>query len=274
MLIAVKKAFENAIYPDKCMACGLFFHAVEQQAPHPTEKEYFQKTSLAMIFKHEMSKFLCPSCIKEFSPMTAPFCSQCGKAFDSPTSDNHLCGDCIQNNKPFQRVRSAGLFAGSLMNMIHKLKYAGKVQLALPLGRLLFGAYMRYFDDIEVDVIIPVPLHTSKLRARGFNQTLLMLAQWPDLAAGIKSNDFQIDFHNGFMDRKKKTESQTGLDRKKRKLNVKGAFSVLRPDVIKGKKILLVDDVYTTGATTEECAKMLVNNGARDVHILTLARAG
>ena len=82
-----------------------------------------------------------------------------------------------------------------------------------------------------------------------------------------------IDFSGNILVRKKKTDSQTGLGREKRKSNVKGAFAVKSPQKIKEKRILLVDDVFTTGATTEECAKVLVNSGATDVHVLTLARA-
>lgn len=160
------------------------------------------------------------------------------------------------------------------MNVIHKFKYAGKVQLALPLGRLLFGAFVKNFDDVELDWVIPVPLHASKFRERGFNQALLMLSQWPALGAFATSNVLRIDLKSAIMERNRKTVSQTGLDREERNANVKGAFSVAQPDVIQGKQVLLVDDVYTTGATTDECAKMLMKNNAQGVHILTLARVG
>jgi ComF family protein len=274
MLTGIKKAFEKALYPSKCLACRLFFHDYGNPQPVSSSWEYFQKTSLETIFTNEMSSFLCLRCIEDFSPITPPFCFQCGKIFKSQASGNHLCGDCIQKNKPYQRIRSAGMFSGSLMKAIHTLKYAGKIQIAKPLGRLLWGAYIKYFDDIAIDMIIPVPLHASKLRERGFNQAVMMMLQWSEFALELKSNGFQIDFEGAVMNRKKKTESQTGLDRKKRKLNVKGAFSVLRPEAIKGKQILLVDDVYTTGATTDECSKVLMKNGARGVHVLTLSRAG
>jgi ComF family protein len=160
------------------------------------------------------------------------------------------------------------------MEAIHRLKYAGKIQLAGPLGRVLFGAFLNGFQDAMIDLIIPVPLHASKLKARGFNQVMVMLREWPFLAAGIHASCPAIDFQSKTVIRKKKTKSQTGLGKENRKTNVRGAFSVLNPDAIQGKQVLLVDDVYTTGATTEECAKTLVKNGAGGVYILTLARAG
>jgi ComF family protein len=273
MLTRIQKAFEKALYPAKCQACGLLFHGMDNEDQIQPFGENIQNTSLESIFKIEMSPFLCPGCIEKFSPISSPFCLQCGKIFKSPVSENHLCSSCIQNKRPYQRVRSACLHKGSLMEAIHQFKYAGKIQLARPLGRILFWAYKKYFHDVMMDVIVPVPLHASKFRARGFNQSQLMLAQWPDFLAPADPSELLIDFHGAIIDRKKKTESQTGLGREKRKFNVKNAFSVLQPEAIRGKQVLLVDDVYTTGATTEECAKLLMKSGARDVHILTLARA-
>ena len=111
----------------------------------------------------------------------SPFCTQCGRMFKSPAVNIHQCEDCIKKKKHFKSARSAGLFNGALMETIHKFKYAGKIQLARPLGRLLFGAYVKYFKDIFIDIFIPVPLHVSKLKHRGFNQAMLLLKEWPDL---------------------------------------------------------------------------------------------
>jgi ComF family protein len=160
------------------------------------------------------------------------------------------------------------------MRVVHQFKYAGKIQLSKPLGRVLFAAFLKYFHDVTIDLILPVPPHASKIRARGFNQVMLMLTEWPELADALSLNSPTIDFTGKIFDRKKKTESQTGLGKEKRQSNVKGAFMVLKPDIIQSKQILLVDDVYTTGATTVECAKTLIKKGSGGVYILTLARAG
>jgi ComF family protein len=273
MLTRIQKAFQKALYPDKCLVCGHFFHAGERFKPAFSYNEYFHGTPIKIIYQKEISAYFCPVCIGEFHAITPPFCHQCGKVFKSPVSDSHFCGDCIQKNKPFQRVRSAGIYNGSLMEAIHQLKYSGKTQFAKPLGRVLFGSFLNYFLDVNIDLIIPVPLHASKLRSRGFNQVILMLTEWPALAAKALSSFPTIDYQGKMIARKKKTESQTGLGKEKRKSNVKGAFSVLLPESIHGKQVLLVDDVYTTGATTEECTNALINHGARNVHILTLARS-
>jgi ComF family protein len=159
------------------------------------------------------------------------------------------------------------------MDTIHQFKYNEKTRLAGPLGRLLFAAYTRYFSENSFDVIIPVPLHLSKLRSRGFNQALLLLAEWPLLFDKSGSSRTTIDSKGKIMKRKKKTDSQTGLGRKLRKKNIKGAFAVEKASSVKGKQVLVVDDVYTTGATSHECAYVLMKNGAVSVHILTLARA-
>jgi predicted amidophosphoribosyltransferase len=177
MLIRIKKAFLKALYPDKCLSCGHFFHIDHQMEPVLSARDYFQTTPIQSIYHKEMAYFLCPSCIGEFSSITPPFCIQCGKEFKSPSADNHRCGDCIQKDKPYDRIRSAGVLNGSLMEAIHQLKYAGKIQVARPLGRVLFTAFLNYFHDVKIDLIIPVPLHTSKLKSRGFNQVIVMLAE-------------------------------------------------------------------------------------------------
>ena len=175
-------------------------------------------------------------------------------------------------------IRSAGLYRGALKSSIHALKYKNKVHLARPLGRLLFSSFMEYYDICTIDTIIPVPLHTSRLKQRGFNQAVMLIRQWPVLINLSKANReintdrvLPIDFKN--LVRKHKTVSQIGLGKEKRKENVKGAFAVTDKSKISGKQVLLIDDVYTTGSTCHECAKTLIVNGAKTVSVLTLARA-
>ena len=132
---------------------------------------------------------------------------------------------------------------------------------------------MRLWDIEGIDLVVPVPLHARRLKTRGFNQAFLLVKDWPCFAgaSGINITDSLIDRHLFVRDRW--TEPQTGLNRKERMGNIKGAFSVTDASKISGKRILLVDDVYTTGATADECSRVLVNNGAEQVDVLTLARA-
>ncbi len=223
-----------------------------------------------------MVPFLCPDCRKEFSAIHSPICSQCGRMFKSRTGIDHQCEDCIKKKKYTYRIRSAGIYAGALMFVVHALKYHGKLQLTRPLGKLLFYAYVQYYDINTADLIIPIPLHISRLKQRGFNQAGMLLKKWPYFMYELNKAGYEIcskiyiDDQN--LIRNRKTVSQTGLGREKRKQNVKNAFTVTNPSKILKKRILLVDDVFTTGATAEECAKTLIKNGAETVSVLTLAR--
>lgn len=272
MLIQVKKAFQKALFPDKCQACSVFFHCNENPRTISLAPDYFRQAPIERVFQKEMSPFLCPDCLRSFAPLATPFCTQCGRMFASPVSDNHQCGDCIKKKKPYLSARSAGLFTGALMETIHRFKYAGKTQFAEPFGLILFSAFIRYFTESLIDLIVPVPLHASKLKERGFNQSIMILRSWPKLISQTNVADIHIDLQDAILHRKRKTESQTGLGKENRKANIKGAFTVKYPERIQKKSILLVDDVFTTGATAEECAKTLMKQGAGEVHVLTLAR--
>ncbi len=269
MWTQLKKALQQAIYPNKCISCGVFFHSNDPDESLYLQGQYFQDTPLARIFQNEMAEFLCRSCVDQFSSIAPSFCRYCGNPFQSPVSENHVCGRCITHPRSYEQIRSAGVYQDALMQTIHQLKYGGKIQLARPLGRLLFGAFVQYFNDIAMDWIVPVPLHRSKLRSRGFNQVTLLLKEWPNLA---KTKILSIDFNGRLLKRIRKTPSQTGLGRKNRQSNIKGAFKVLDPEAVCKKQVMLVDDVLTTGATVEECAKTLLNHGAAGIYILTLAR--
>lgn len=161
------------------------------------------------------------------------------------------------------------------MTLIHSLKYKKDIQVAKPLGQILFNSLIRFFSEKKIDFAVPVPLHPKKFRARGFNQAYLLMHRWPDT---IKSeypalSDFQIK--RNVIERVRNTEPQTGLDGKKREANIKDAFRLKSPPThtgVVGKRILVVDDVMTTGSTVNECAKTLKKGGAKEVHVLTLAR--
>jgi ComF family protein len=272
MLRHLIRTFKHAIFPVRCLACGEFFHLppdrisaggrVGDPSPDPLENE----------FHRVMEPFFCPDCIRNFSPIRPPFCTRCGRMFITDASDDHECGACIRDPGPCLSIRSAGLYDGALKSAVHALKYGHKTQLARPLGTLLFAGFRQFFDWDAVDCIIPIPLHRSRIRERGFNQAALLVRHWPTLIRADRENRGP-DFDEKNLVRNRKTLSQTGLGREKRRQNVKNAFSVTRPEKISGKQILLVDDVFTTGSTSRECAKTLLAAGAGAVRVLTLARA-
>lgn len=151
------------------------------------------------------------------------------------------------------------------MEAIHLLKYGKKSPLSRPLSNLARETFFRLWGVGGIDLIVPVPLHVKRLRERGFNQALILIRKW--------AKQEQIIFDGLTLYRNRWTEPQTTLSRIERWKNIKGAFSLRHPGRIKGRKILLVDDVYTTGATVNECARVLMKAGAKFVDVLTLARA-
>jgi len=278
MLKRILQTFKYSIFPSKCLACGQFFHPNQDQTTGKTPFDLIVHDPIETIFYRVMIPFLCPSCVTDFSPVHSPFCTTCGRMFESKTGKDHQCGNCIQNKTICLRIRATGIYRGALRSNIQALKYKNKTHLARPLGRLLFSSFMKYYDINTIDTIIPVPLHVSRFKKRGFNQAGMLIRQWPDLInlnkakREIDTEQFMhIDCKN--LVRKHKTLSQTGLGKDKRKENVKGAFAVTDNSKISGKQVLLVDDVYTTGSTCEECANTLIANGAKTVSVLTLARA-
>ena len=173
----------------------------------------------------------------------------------------------------FRKARSVGVYDKTLMSLVHAFKYGKKIQLADPLGRMLFKTFLCHWGKDEVDLVMPVPLHPERLRERGFNQAFLLVRNWPlPERKGNPAKSF-VEINPDTLTRIKRTHPQTGLNRRGRSENIKNAFHVKDADKIKGRRILLVDDVLTTGATIRECARVLKKEGAIKIDVLTLARA-
>jgi ComF family protein len=193
--------------------------------------------------------------------------------FKSRESADHVCGECARHPKKFQVARASGVYKSGLIEIVHQFKYKGKIQLAKPLGALLFTECLHHWKKDAFDLILPVPLHKKRFRQRGFNQAYLLVNDWDNLSRERRLRPWRAAVETNVLVRSKKTAPQTGLNRADRLQNIKNAFKVHRPDIVKNKRVLLVDDVYTTGATVNECARVLVKNGAKRVDVLTLARA-
>jgi ComF family protein len=296
MLFRIAKAFKKALFPTRCLVCGSFFHSNEHNIcdvkPRPTDadrsnlvQEFIKKIvstsvhdnyyldNIPKVFDKLMAPFLCPICSSGFLPVESPKCSRCGMMFKSRQGEDHLCGECLDSPKRFQMARSAGIYKDTMMAVIHCFKYKGKTQLSRPLGTLLFAAFVSFWDKMNIDLIVPVPLHSKKLRMRGFNPSFLLVKDWVGIAKflNVRLPDIPVDID--VLTRRRWTEPQTGLRRKERLANIKNAFNINNDSKIAGKRILLVDDVYTTGATVNECSKVLLKGGAGRVDVLTLARA-
>ena len=208
---------------------------------------------------------VCGECLDSLSPLDArSVCSQCGLPFENqfPLHGAGTCGLCRRSATVFDWARGYGAYEGPLRQMIHLLKYEGMRPLARPLGSRLFGLLQQAG---LVDLIVPVPLDRSRLRDRGFNQSEL-LAKELSRASGIAMDA-------ALLRRSRRTETQTGLSHAQRRQNVQGAFVLRRPQSLSGKRVALVDDVITTGATASACAAVLKRAGAERVVVLALARA-
>jgi ComF family protein len=207
---------------------------------------------------------ICLGCLRSVRFISPPICPKCGVPFVSKSVEDHLCGQCLRGKWHFGSARALGLYEGPLREAIHALKYEGKAFLAKPLVGLLDRGYP-FMDYGSYDLVVPVPLHPKRLRERGFNQALV-LARVIGRREGIPCT--------GFVLRKTRSSApQIDLSPREREKNVKGSFSVTGPAKVRGKRVLLIDDVMTTGSTVNECARELLKAGAVEVDVFTLARA-
>jgi ComF family protein len=273
----VRNAFKEAVFPKKCLSCGSLY----RPEPKPTRKTNVPDRPAPGIYGNIkkiaffdlMANFLCQSCAKAYLPVTSPLCSCCGMMFKSREGEDHLCGDCISSPKRFRTARAAGVYDRTLMKAIHALKYRGKIQLANPFGVLLLRAFYTYWDPSAIDMIVPVPLHVKRFRSRGFNQSFILIKDWAGISENLAPDISHIHIDRDNLVRSGRTRPQTGLGKRERKANIRNAFAIKDPERVRDKHVLLVDDVYTTGATVNECSKILLTSGAKCVDVLTLARA-
>jgi ComF family protein len=205
---------------------------------------------------------ICPACAQAVEPAPPTICGRCGRVQLKAVA---CCEQCqLDGTTPLRRVRAAGLHATLLREFIHQLKYEQRPELAAPLARYLVAALARPdWDDLRerFDAVTPVPLHAERRKERGYNQAEL-------LAQGLCRRT-GIPFHPELLERRRFTHSQVGLNAVERHANVEDAFAA-RP-ACKGRHVLLVDDVYTTGATLRACAQALNDGGAALVCAITLA---
>ncbi|MEM7130330.1 MAG: ComF family protein [Chloroflexota bacterium] len=206
----------------------------------------------------------CPHCSQEVRPLTEPLCFRCGR----PQLESIItCAQCERTEWLLRWARAAARFAMPLQSAIHALKYDGKKELAAPLARYLVATYRStpwHQIDSSLDMIIPVPLHPKRLQDRGYNQAQLLAESFGEIVQKPVKSEVLLRRHFA--------SSQVGLDFDARQANVAGAFQVQQD--LSGMNVLILDDVYTTGATLNACANALQEAGAAAVYGLTLAMAG
>lgn len=235
LLHSVVNGVLDLVYPPKCLVCD---------AMQP--------------------RYLCPECVEKIHFLGPYFCCyRCG----APVEEGY-CSECRGRELYFDGVRSVGTYEDPLREAIHQLKFSGHSVLAPELAELMVKFYMEqpaYYGIGSMDLLLPIPIDRARQRERGFNQSQLLAR--PVAAAARKP------LLTNVLVRSRRTPPQSSLSYDERLVNLQGAFAVARPDAAVGRKILLIDDVYTTGSTANEAARVLKEAGAAEVYVFTLARS-
>lgn len=239
-MLSVLKNLLSIVIPPTCPGCHL-----------PVEKDHT----------------ICPSCWKDLTFITLPFCDSCAEPLEvsGDLDQTYICGQCRQAPPKFSQTRSLFKYAGLARRLILSLKHGNATHLAFGLAEKACARHSDYIK--EADIIIPVPLHWSRLFKRGYNQASL-------LAKNVAYN-CNKPFHATLLQRNRRTPSQGKYGKKARLRNVRSAFNLSKKDQnsIAGKTVLIVDDVMASGATLNACAKVLLTAKAKKVKVLVVAKS-
>jgi ComF family protein len=227
------------VYPEVCQIC---------RAEHATPSQ----------------GYVCGNCWQNVRFIRAPFCERCGLPFEGEISGPFECSNCREMDLGFRCARSAVVAKGMTLEIIHRYKYQGAMWFEEFLAGLLIREASPALLRDRCNLIVPVPLHPVKQRERQFNQAA-NLAQKLGRATGIPVNE-------NLLQRVEFTGTQTRLSRVERARNVRNAFAMRSNQRLEGCRIAVIDDVFTTGATTGACATMLSKSGAEDIVVWTVAR--
>lgn len=233
-----KHALLDLLYPRSCIGCGV-------SAP-------------------DTFRYICWNCWSDTCGIEAPFCTLCGDPIAGTVEHDFICYSCSSETPSFDGARSAARYDGVVGDALRQLKYHKGFWMAPDMAKLLQNCMTAEFPELEVDLVVPVPLHHARRRDRGFNQSDVLARELGKLL--FRKTDA------GVVRRIRPTTTQTNLTAPQRLSNVRNAFESRREKRLAGKRVLLVDDVMTTGATVNACAKALKQGGAVSVHVLTVAR--
>ncbi len=230
----------SIVYPSSCRICGKFIEKAGE-------------------------KVVCGDCLDRAEIYQGDVCQVCGRFFYFRGGKSAVCLECLNDPPQFRRHRAAGHYAGTIKQIIILFKYGQHESLKRPLVEFLLKSQEARKLMEGVDLVIPVPLHPSRQKERGFNQSELLAEEI------ARRNKLQLA--RRVLIKTRKTLAQVSLEAEERRNNLLGVFSVRKPKKISGRVILLVDDVFTTGSTCRECSRTLMEAGAKEVRVLTLARA-
>ena len=206
------------------------------------------------------NEYLCAKCIEKIDVIKLPFCRKCGSPCESS-----ICFECKTREYVFECACGAGIFEGVLREAIHAFKYKNHIMLADPFAEIMARCLPNTHLAAKVDLVMPIPIHSSRKLERGFDQAVELTRRFCRLVSLPAEYDVLY--------KHKKTRHQVELSLELRAINLAGAFRVRNAEKIRGKRILLIDDVFTTGATLNEAARTLLDAGAKSVRGYMLARS-
>jgi ComF family protein len=251
-LIAELKYLANLLMPAYCQICN---------APLASKRPNDNSATPSTLAPPAPTN-ICAKCAHQCQQKPLDACPLCGEPYNATSTNSHLCSRCIQQPPPFIWLKTAGIYNDTIANAIQQFKYHGKTTLATGLAQCMIAQLRADIVDFAPDIIVPVPLHITRLRERGFNQSLL-------LARHI-GKQLTIPVSAMALQRIRPTSSQAQLNAHQRRFNLHGAFAVRQ--ALAPQKILLVDDIVTTSATVRSCAKILYRQG-HFVAVIAMGRA-
>ena len=263
-IATVGRVFRSLVFPPRCRVCGVLL-----PWKHWDLRKTYETHGFVVSFHLFLAPVMCVGCRAGVEEPSGQRCRACGIPLAGDVMEMQLCGLCMDPRRPLRQVTAVYLHDGGPAKAVRALKYRNKRALAPPMGRLLFArAALAHLDPDggcwDVDLVVPVPLHGKRLRKRGFNQSALLLTGF-ERALGLEVS-------HRLLRRRRNTAPQAGLSRKGRLKNVKGAFELTPGFDVTGRRILLVDDVLTTGSTLVACAALLKRRGAAEVSALVFSR--
>ncbi|HSP45355.1 MAG TPA: ComF family protein [Chthoniobacterales bacterium] len=226
---------------------------------------FYPATCVVCSANVEPSEYLCPDCERRAPRIAPPFCAKCSEPFPGAITQTFSCANCEHRVLHFDCAVAAYRSRGVVRRLVHQFKYAKQRYLRYPVAKWLLETLRDpRLRDRKFDVIVPVPLHPARERERGFNQAALLAELLPVAArAPVRL----------VLERTRYTTTQTAYDRAERMENLHGAFRLRKKQDVRDLRVLLIDDVLTTGSTLSECARVLKVAGAVSIHAATAARA-
>jgi ComF family protein len=232
------KTLMDILYPRQCVGCG--------------------------VSSPETFRYICWDCWSDAPLVEPPFCNLCGDPVAGAVEHQFICYSCSAQKPAFVAARSATRYDGVVGESLRQLKYEKALWLAPDLAELLHRCFLAEYPTQSFDCIVPVPLYHVRRRGRGYNQSAIL--------AHELSRRINCPVQKRILRRIRPTTTQTNLTAADRLSNVTNAFQYRKRERLAGRRVLLVDDVMTTGATVNACAKALKKGGAESVHVITVAR--